>query len=587
MLGGRGPQHGTDRRTHERDRPEPDRVAHDARPRSGAGSHAVGHRIRIELPGSLRPRYVELAARDTLVTVRPLPEVATILLMTAEAQSTGPLAPRLPAFRRPLVATVFWAGLLTIAAIAVFALRNLVLSSGRQWLAPGGPSWTGLVLAGLIVVAGLGLIGLQYVIAARRPAASLALGFAVLVGLRLALSLSFDARLASDYAGYYRTALGMLAGDGFWTAKPPGYPLLEAGALRLGGISLQSAELLNLGFAIVAGAGVYELTRRRWGSRSAAVALTVLALLPSQALFTIVLGTELAYAAVLVVITVVAARASGGRLAPIVACGVLIGLSVYVRAESLMLLPAIAGLMVLTSEASARRTAAGILALGLAFSVSALPIVAWNATENGRLSASPSLFDKWTIYVGLNAYSKGELTVSDRERLAAAAEFQPVADPGTLAFPFSEDSLAAYRALNDAAGRLIPGRLSDNGLSTITMQPAKLALMWQSSDYPVALVFGPLSPMPDANAEAVSGLVSECAWSLLLLVALVGLWRARRDPPVEVLAILVIVLGAVAVHTLAEVQPRYHEYFVPLLCVLAGAAFRPLASSGVGRGGRI
>jgi hypothetical protein len=37
-----------------------------------------------------------------------------------------------------------------------------------------------------------------------------------------------------------------------------------------------------------------------------------------------------------------------------------------------------------------------------------------------------------------------------------------------------------------------------------------------------------------------------------------------------VLCLLLIVGGVAALHTFAEIQPRYHSYLVPLFCILAG-----------------
>jgi 4-amino-4-deoxy-L-arabinose transferase-like glycosyltransferase len=464
------------------------------------------------------------------------------------------------------------AGAGVIATACALAVRYLVRTSVRPWTGASDLPRTDLLVAAGILALGGVTIGAAYAIAARKPQWVVAFGFALLIGIRLATLTVLDGRLVSDYAAYWTIANGMLAGQGFWTSVPPGYPFLEAGAIAVAGRTILAGELLNLVLSTIAGAAVYLLARRGWGGRAAAVALTTFALMPSQILFTLVLGTEIAYGACLAVVALAARQATTGRLPIVAACGLLLGLSQYVRATSAVLVPAF--VLVFWLVASTRRSwLRAAIVLTLSFGVMVLPIVAWNATTNDRLSVSPSLFDKWTIYMGLNAQTRGHYSSAERARVAAAAGIPATPDdrgvPGAV---FSARRLAQARAFNDTAGDLLPQRVRDNGLQSLSIQPAKFALMWQNADYPVNLVFGPLAPQPDRRVAATSALIAQAAWILLLLAALAGLWRARRDRSAEITLVLLIVLSAVAVHALAEVQPRYHEYFVPLLCVLAGAA---------------
>jgi 4-amino-4-deoxy-L-arabinose transferase-like glycosyltransferase len=452
------------------------------------------------------------------------------------------------------------------------AVRYLLRTSVRPWIGASDlPRADLLVAAGILALGGV-MIGAAYAIATRKPRWAVAFGFGLLIGIRLAALAALDGRLVSDYAAYWSIANGMLAGQGFWTSVPPGYPFLEAGAIAVAGRTILAGELLNLVLSTIAGAAVYLLSRRGGGDRAAAVALATFALMPSQILFTLVLGTEIAYGASLAVVALAARHATTGRLPIVAACGVLLGLSQYVRPTSAVLVPAF--ILMFWLIASTRRSwLRAAIVLTLSFGVTVLPIVAWNATTNGRLSVSPSLFDKWTIYMGLNAQTRGHYSSAERARVAAAAGIPATPDdsgvPGAV---FSARRLAQARAFNDAAGDLLPQRVRENGLRSLSIQPAKFALMWQNADYPVNLVFGPLAPQPDRRVAATSALIAQAAWILLLLAALAGLWRARRDRSPEGMLILLVVLSAVAVHALAEVQPRYHEYFVPLLCVLAGVA---------------
>ena len=67
-------------------------------------------------------------------------------------------------------------------------------------------------------------------------------------------------------------------------------------------------------------------------------------------------------------------------------------------------------------------------------------------------------------------------------------------------------------------------------------------------------------------------LVSQVGWVALLITSLVALVLLRRTRPLAVVTVLLILLSAIAIHVVAEVQPRYHEYYVPLLVILVGGA---------------
>ena len=477
--------------------------------------------------------------------------------------------------RSTLTAAIWVVGAAVIALAAGLALRYLVFTSTRPWRGTDPLPRTDLILAAVIVALATVVLAGSWLAARRWRGGGLVYGLVVLVAFRLAVVLLLDGRLVSDYAGYFGIAKGMLAGQGFWTSVPPGFPLLEAGAIAVFGRTIQSGELLNLALGAVAGAGIYAITLRHWGDRAAAVALTAFGLMPSQVLFTIVLGTEVAYGAVLVLVALAASRASAAGLTMAAVCGIAIGLSQYIRPTSLAIVPA-AALVLYLARRAWRSWLPAALVMTIAFAITVAPIAVWNATTNNRLSVSPSLFDKWTIYIGLNVASHGHYSTAERIKVAAAAGVPTIpGEAGVAGAVFSSGALAKARAFNDAAGVLLEQRIRTNGIRSVTMQPTKFAVMWNRADYPVGLVFGPLTPQPDARAAATAALLAQAAWVALLGAVLFALWRTRRTRPVEGSIILLIVLGAVAVHTLAEVQPRYHEYFVPLLCVLAGAAAAP------------
>lgn len=485
---------------------------------------------------------------------------------------------------RSRLTMLIWAlGCAAIAAMAITALAYLWRTSIRPWrIAPGLPIGDLAVVGAVVLLVALAIVG-TYLVAGARPRAALGLSLATLVAVRLALSLTADARLYSDFLTYRGLATGMLAGYGFWTSLPPGYPLLEAIGIAVGGPSLLSGEVLNVLLELLAGVSIVLIVRGMAGDRAAAVAAMVFALMPSQILSTLVLGTEVAYGASLALVVLAAQRSTGGRAAPLIACGLLLGLSEYIRPTSQLFLPAVLVAIVLVA-ARPRAIAPRAALFVLAFLVTVSPIAAWNGSANGRLSLAPSLFDQWTVYVGLNVASHGQYRLSDRQQVSEVAGVPiPIVGDGRPGARFRPVFLAQARAFNDAAGALLPERLQANGVRSLTIQPAKFRAIWERADYPVALIFGPRAPQPSRDAAGVAALIVQIGWLALLGGALVALIALRRHRPVEITIVLLVLLTAVAIHSLTEVQPRYHEYYVPSLCILVGGFVGSLERARAGR----
>jgi 4-amino-4-deoxy-L-arabinose transferase-like glycosyltransferase len=483
---------------------------------------------------------------------------------------------------RAFSAIVWAAGAVVLVAVCFTAAGYLVRSSVPVALdAPGGG--LAAVVAGLALVTG----GCLAVATARRLGQEprrwpvIVFGLSLLVGIRLVAILLVDAPLVSDYSVYWGIANGIREGDGFWTSVPPGYPFAGALAILLLGPPPSTGEVLNLVLATVGGIAVYLLAVRTWGNRAAAVSLTVYAIVPSHVLHTLILGTEVTYGVTLAVIAALIVRAGRGGAWFGALAGIAIGIGQYVRPTSQFLVPvAIVVVLLAVSQRRASLKVAGALILG--FAVTVTPIAAWNATVNQRLSVSPSLYDGWTMLAGLNVGTSGQYNQADIERALERAglprDLEGVTDREQR---FSATYLGERRLFNEAAGDLAFERLVANGIrGNARLQLAKFTVMWERGDYPVTFVFGSQATVPSPDATAILGLVSQLAWILLAAGGLAYLWRGRRDRPIAAATILCFVLVTVATHSLAEVQPRYHEYLVPLLCVLVGAGFgtsRPVA----------
>lgn len=174
----------------------------------------------------------------------------------------------------------------------------------------------------------------------------------VYVGLRLAI-LWVEVAPTSDALWYYDRAVMLADGRGylgdygqptaFW---PVGWPMVMSFVFRLTGPSVLAIGLFNLVCAVVAGWFTYDLGRRIFGSELAGrMALLLLAIYPNAIGYVPLLLTEVFYTALLL----------GGcwllvtrnSLLSVLAAGVVFGISMLVKAQSLAVIPLIMGIALL------------------------------------------------------------------------------------------------------------------------------------------------------------------------------------------------------------------------------------------------
>ena len=172
------------------------------------------------------------------------------------------------------------------------------------------------------------------------------------LGLRLAwLSIVSPGPLLDGWFFYY-SAESIASGEGFidpfthapTASLPPGYAFLLSGLFVTFGADPLVAKLFN----VVAGAFtvvlVYALAMRLGGQRAGIVAGVVLALFPSQIFFSIMIMTETLFAGLLVgLVLLLVVWLSKGTIKTwqIFVVGVLLGAMSLVRAETVLLIPAL------------------------------------------------------------------------------------------------------------------------------------------------------------------------------------------------------------------------------------------------------
>jgi hypothetical protein len=448
--------------------------------------------------------------------------------------------------------------------------------------------------AGIVAAtAAVGIMCFGALLAGRRGRwrAATAIAFMLLTLTRLVAIGLFPSPITSDWRAYVELANGILDGQGFWSARATGYPAVLAGAFALLGRQPLSGELLNLGVAILTGGMLFVLMEPRFGRRAALAGLLIFAIVPSQVLFSVILGTETLYSGLMVLAVLLVVRVVDRGLIWAVFLGLLLGLAQYVRPTSQYLLPAALAALFLAGIGARKALSMAVVAV-VGFALVTAPIAHWNWTVNHRVSLAPYLYDGWILYVGLNVERHGTFNLADVQRVNAAvaadAAKPPVSDVAPLESRgrFDPSSIAFQGRWNDAAGRLAIERLRTNGISTLTMQPAKFIELWARADQASTWIFKD-DRTTSRRGERLLGALSQAIWVLLIAGAcfafvtrLIAVLKPRQNqlpPTTQITVIALFLLITSAIHTLAQVSDRFHEYLVPALCALAGVGWLDVA----------
>jgi 4-amino-4-deoxy-L-arabinose transferase-like glycosyltransferase len=382
--------------------------------------------------------------------------------------------------------------------------------------------------------------------------------FAVALLLRAAWTIYVDLSPVNDAHFYYHAADALASGEGFRNVRgeltksmAPGYPLALASLFAAFGTHLVVGQTFNLLVAAAAAPITYFIGLRLRDRQTGIVAGSIMALFPSQVFFTSMLMTEplfttLAAALVLATLTWFI-EPPEGRLWQWLAVGVLLGIMVLVRAEALMLLPALAVL---------------------------LKVLGWNWRRTGvaasiLLVSTLMIVSPWTVrnYVQFDevVLVRGEEGDGDRLlRLGLSPDYDDWKyrhAGGTNEEPASWTRLRTYYMENPSEMAILAGD--------------KLRALYGSED-PFFFMEDPravgnLTPnlaLSSAEARAWGGL-SDAFYYTVMLLALVGspLWFCLRDKRQWV--VLWFVASWSLIHLMFVPQERYHYPVLPMLSVLA------------------
>lgn len=389
--------------------------------------------------------------------------------------------------------------------------------------------------------------------------------FAVAFGLRVAwmehtfpedILFATDPVLFGDEVYYFHTARDLAIGEGYrdpftlaYTATfPPGYPLLLTPVFIAFGPHLLLAKLLNVALSALAAVLVYALATLVTDKRTGVLAGGLMALFPSQILFSGLIMTEPLFVALSIVLvlalTVWLRDRSSVRAWQAIALGLLLGYMSLVRAEALLLLGAVPALWLLSGVSwRSTATATPLLLLG-----AALVIAPWTARNYAR-------FDEFILLRGDGA--------GDPSRVVRIG----------LSKDYETWKTWENRELEPEGFTEILGFYAREPWQVPIVGGKKLRDLFERDD-PIYYVRGQWlevyfqAPLSDAEAERWT-LLSNWYYYVVAGWAVLSapLWWPRARGPLRV--VLWFSISWTLVYVLFVPDFRYHFPIIPMLCVLA------------------
>jgi len=383
---------------------------------------------------------------------------------------------------------------------------------------------------------------------------------------------------SSDAAWYFSRAAMLADGRGYLgdhgapTAYwPPGWPLALSLVFRVTGPSIVAVGLLNLVLSALAGVLVLDLGRRLFGSElSGRAALLLWALYPNSVFYVPLALTEVFYTTLLLALCWLLVARQGAVAT--LAAGLVLGLATLVKAQSLVVVPAILAIA-LWREGAAWRRLPALAGKGLVLAaLAALVVAPWTLRNHRELGA-------W-VAVSTN----GGITLLTGNNDSARGGFTPE-DPVVRA-------LDARTGLDEMARDAEAGRL---GMAWIAAHPARFAGLM-----PLKLLrlWGP-------DGEGLWGWeTGSPAWAaaprlFLLLRAINQLWywgllalaamavplmaRQRRRAGLGLIDWWLLPYAIVAYPSLIALvfsgQSRFHYPAMPFVCLAAGWVIARMVSA--------
>lgn len=402
--------------------------------------------------------------------------------------------------------------------------------------------------------------------------AALPVMFAVYLGLR-AVVIGAAVAPSSDADWYYSRGamlahgLGYLNGRGMPTAFwPVGWPWLLSLAFRMFGVSIWTVGAINWLASALTGWLTLDLGRRLTGSELAArCGLLMLAVYPNAILYVPLALTEVMYTALLMggIRLMIARQGSLAGWLVTLAAGLVFGVATLVKAQTLVIVPAIALIMLCRQGDIWRRLRHVATRTIVVFIAAALVIAPWTVRNHRELGAwiIVSTNGGITLLTGNNDSARGGYTPDD----ALVHSIDALKDRDEVAY----DTQA--RALGSGWIKTHPVRFA-------ALAPLKVWHLWgPDGEGQWAYETGSWAFGSAPHAFLAVRAVNQVWYWLLLITFVVAPWRivvARRAAGQRVidwwLIAYVSALFPTAIAVVFSGQSRFHYPAMPFVCLIAG-----------------
>jgi len=402
--------------------------------------------------------------------------------------------------------------------------------------------------------------------------AALPVIFAVYLGLR-AMVIAGAVMPSSDADWYYghgamlAHGLGYLNGRGMPTAFwPVGWPWLLSLAFRVLGVSIWTVGAINWLASALTAWLTLDLGRRLTGSEVAArCGLLMLAVYPNAILYVPLALTEVVYTALLMggIWLMIARQGSPAGWLATVAAGLVFGVATLVKAQTLVIIPAIALIMLCRQGDIARRLPGVAARMIVVFIAAALVIAPWTLRNHRELGAwvTVSTNGGITLLTGNNDSARGGYTPDD----PLVHSIDALKDRDEVAYD------AQARALGTGWIMTHPARFA-------ALAPLKVWHLWgPDGEGQWAYETGSWAFAAAPHAFLAVRAANQVWYWLLLIAFAVAPWRmvvTRRAAGERVidwwLIGYVVALFPTGIAVVFSGQSRFHYPAMPFVCLIAG-----------------
>lgn len=427
--------------------------------------------------------------------------------------------------------------------------------------------WPGLLFGGSLVA--FFYFFRKKIISKLTLPAALDIKVILLVGfvIRLLWVVFSDNTWVSDFARYDDMSMNILAGNYLSDREiPQGTSMVTAFFYWVFGVN-RYAALLPVVLASVATIYlVYLVARKIFGDTTAIASAILCCLCPEQIIYTNLVNSDIYFAFfVLAAFWSLLASPSRHLVMNILLAGAFLGMSQYVRSNSILFLLCAALFIVLYNKKKSLTRALGLNLVLIATYLAVLsPLILFNYSNFKELTINSSRVFGWSFFLSTNPVHNGKYNDQDiqlwKERLEVS-----------IRLPHEDYTVFKYRVAKEMAKErllALPSRFIINCFKKPYLflnDPAsfKWSLNGMNSAWVVAVMFG-------------IGLVYHRV--LLVLGAIAYCFMIRSSQDKKIRGFLFLTSSAILLVTLShfflEIQTRYHYMLMPYVIIGAASYFR-------------